>query len=118
MFHGVLFVSRIDAFRTISAIKIHVHLQARDLFHHRNTFVFCHSRINGGFIYHHITFADDFAHCGACTHKRSKVWIVVVIHRSRNGHNVEIAIANLLYIAGANKAMIVDGILQQLITHL
>ena len=58
-----------------------------------------------------ITLADDFTDSGAGTHKWTKIGIVVIVYRGRNRHNVEIAVTYLLNVAGAEKAMVVDGIL-------
>ena len=117
MLNGMLFVTRVDSFRRVTSIEINIHLQARDLLHNRNTLILRYTRINSGFVNHHITLADHLTNGARSTYQRSEVGIVVCINWSRNGNNVEVAILDFLNIASADETVVLDGILKDVICY-
>ena len=116
--HGVLFVARINALGAVAAIEVNIHLQTADLLHHGDTFVLGDTGIDGALIDHHIALADDLANGGAGTHEGREVGIVVIVHGRRHCHDVEVAVTNLLNVAGEDETVVVDCILQDVVSHL
>ena len=55
MFYGMLLIARVDAFRRVTAIEVHVHLQAADLLYDRDALIFGHSWIYSALINHDVT---------------------------------------------------------------
>ena len=117
MLHRMQLVPRVDTLRRVASVEVNVHLHARDILHNGDALVFRHARIDGALINYHIALADDFANSGASANERREIRVVVIIHRGGNSHNVEVAVADLLNVAGADEAVIVDGILQQVVSH-
>ena len=118
MLHCVLLVAGVDTLGAVATIEIHIHLQAANLLHDRDALVFGNAGIDGALIDHHITLADDLTDRGAGSYERSQVGVVVCIHGGRDGHHIEVAVLDLLNVAGADETVVVDSILQDVVSHL
>ncbi len=116
--HSVLLVAGVDALRRVTGEKVDVELQSADAFHNRETLFLSHSRIDRRFIDNDVPFRDYLAHSIAGSQQRLQVGTIVLVHRSRNSHNVEVAVAYLVQVSRADKTVIADGILKEFVSNL
>jgi len=89
------FVARVDALGAVASVEVDVEFETGDLFDNGKALVLGNTRIDGGFIYDNVAFADDFANGLAGTVERGEVGVVVAVHGGGNGNNVEIALTNV-----------------------
>lgn len=115
--HGVLLVTGIDALGRIAAIEIDIHLHTADLLYDGDAVVLGDTGIDGGLIDYDIAFADDFTYGGAGTDEGSEVGVVVCIDRSGNGNDIEVAVLDFLNVGGADKTVILNGVLKDVVGY-
>ena len=118
MLYSVFLVTRIDALGAIAAVEIDIHLQAADLLDNGDAVILGDTGINGGLIDYDIALGDDLTNSGGGTDKRGEVGVVVTVHGSGNGNDIEVAVADFLNVGGAYEAVIVDGVLQEVVGNL
>jgi len=118
MLYSVFLVTRIDALGAIAAVEIDIHLQAADLLDNGDAVILGDTRIDGGLIDYDITLGDDLTNSCGGTYKRGEVGVVVAIHGGGNGNYIEVAVADLLDVGGAYEAVVVDGVLQEVVGNL
>ena len=116
--HGVLLVTRIDTLRAVASVEINIHLHPTDFLYNGDAVILGDTRIDGGLIDYDIALRDDFADSGGGTDEWGEVGVVVTVHGSGNGNDVEVAVADLLDVGGAYEAVVVDGVLQEVVGNL
>lgn len=117
LLHGVLLVAGVDALRGIAREEIDIELQTGYLLHHREAFFLGDAGIDGALIDDDVAPGNDFAHGLGRAPQRFQVRTVVLVHRRRDGHHVEVAVAHLLQVRRAAETMLVDGFLQEIVGH-
>ena len=118
LLHRVLLIARVDAFRGIAREEIDIELQAGNLLHHREAFFLGDTGIDGALVDDDIAPGDHLADSLGRAPQGLQVRAVVFVHRRRNGHDIEIAVAHLLQVRRAAETMLVDGFLQEFVGHL
>ena len=116
--HGMELVARIDALRGITGEKVLVELQAGHPLHDGDTLLFRHAGVHGGFIHDDIALGNHPAHRIRGAPERAQVRTVVLVHRCRNRHDIEVAATDFFHIRGALESMVVDRVLQEIVTDL
>ena len=116
--YGMQLVTWVDALGAIASVEIDIHLHSTDFLDNGDAVVLGNTWIDGGLIDYDIAFGDDLADSGGGTNKRGEVGVVVGVNGGGDCHNIEIAVANLLDVGGADEAVVVDGVLQEVIGYL
>lgn len=114
----MLLVAGVDALGRVAGKEILIEFKAADFLYHGQAFFLGHTGIDGGFVHHNVAFAYHLADSLGGAPQWLEVGTVVVVDGGWNGHYVEVAIAYLVEIGGAAEAVVVDGVLQQLVAHL
>ena len=111
-------ITRVDTFRRITGIEVYIELQSADALYHWQTLILSHARIHRTLINHDVALGNNFSDGLTGSAKGSQVRIVIFVDGRRNCHDIEVAVADFLYIRGTYESMVVDGILQQFVAHL
>ena len=111
------FVAGIDALGRVAGEEVTVELEAADALDHGETFFLRDAGVDGRLIDDDVAFGDHFADGLQCSPQGFEVGAVVVVDRRRHGHDVEVAVADLVEISRAYEAVIVDRILKQVVAH-
>ena len=111
-------VARIDTFRGITGKEVYIELQSADALYHWQTLIFCHTRIHRTLINDDVALGNNLSDGLTGSAKGSQVRIVIFVDGRRNCHDIEVAVADFLYIRGTYESVVIDGILQQFIAHL
>lgn len=118
MLYGVLLVAGIDALGRVAGVEILVHLQAADFLYHGDALVLSHAGIDGRLVDHDIVLADYLADGLGRSVERGEVGVVVLVDGGGHGHDVEVAVADVVEVGGAAESVVIDGVLEQLVADL
>lgn len=118
MLYGVLLVAGVDALGRVAGVEVLVHLQAADFLYHGDALVLCHAGIDGRLVDHDIVLADYLAYGLGCSVERGEVGVVVLVDGGGHGHDVEVAVADVVEVGGAAESVVIDGVLEQLVADL
>lgn len=118
MLYGVLLVAGVDALGRVAGVEVLVHLQAADFLYHGDALVLCHAGIDGRLVDHDIVLADYLAYGLGRSVERGEVGVVVLVDGGGHGHDVEVAVADVVEVGGAAESVVIDGVLEELVADL
>ena len=111
----MLLVARVDALGGIAREEIDIELEAGDLLHHREALFLGDAGVDGALVDDDIAPGNHFADGLGGAPERFQVRTIVLVHRRRNGHDIEIAY--FLQVRRAAETVFVDGFLQEFVGH-